>query len=203
MTVPVPPVIEAMLSRRSVATFVEPGPSAEQLELILAAADTVPDHGTLRPWRFVVVQGPGRDRFGDALVADALDATPDLAPERAAKTRAKAHLAPCLVALIASPVETSKVPVWEQVVAASCTGYAMVLAADALGLGAVWKTAAVVDGEAVRAALGMGPEDRLLGWVNLGQRPDRQPPPRRALDLPARVRALGPDGLTSWDAARP
>ena len=51
-----------------------------------------------------------------------------------AKMRGKAFAAPCTVAVIAAP-RPSNVPVWEQVASASCTGYAMVLAATALGLG--------------------------------------------------------------------
>ncbi len=193
-----PGLIESMLGRRSVASFVEPGPTPHQLELILAAATTVPDHGNLRPWRFVVVEGEGRGRFGEALADAALEADPDLAPDLADKARHKATLAPCLVVLIASPVAGAKVPVWEQVVSASCTGYAMVLAADALGLGAVWKTAAVVDGRALRTVLGLAAGEQVLGWVNLGHRPDRATAPRRALDLTERVQVLRPDGLTPW-----
>ena len=202
MSTPVPAVIASMLARRSVATFDEPGPSAQELELILAAAATVPDHGNLHPWRFVVVQGEGRERFGDALVAAAVEATPELPAELRDKTRRKAFLAPCLVALIASPIEPSKIPVWEQVVAASCTGYAIVLAADALGLGAVWKTAAVLDGRPLRKVLAMTDGEQLLGWVNLGHRPDREPPARRGADLGPRVQTLGVDGLTAWSGGR-
>ena len=203
VTAPMPAVIASMLARRSVATFAEPGPTAPQLELILAAATTVPDHGNLRPWRFVVVDGDGRGRFGEALAAAALEADPDLTPERADKARRKATLAPCLVVLIASPVEPAKVPVWEQVVSASCTGYAMVLAADALGLGAVWKTAAVVQGDALRAALDLAPGEQVLGWVNIGRRPDRTVAPRRELDLAERVMVLRADGLAPWSPPTP
>jgi nitroreductase len=90
-------------------------------------------------------------------------------PEAAtAKMRGKAFAAPCAVAVIASPDPDSNVPVWEQVVSASCTGYAMVLAATGLGYGAVWKSAAVVDTGPVRSLLGLTGPEQLLGWINLG-----------------------------------
>ena len=82
--------------------------------------------------------------------------------------RGKAYAAPCAVVLIASPRLESNVPEWEQVASASCTGYAMVLAATALGLGAVWKSAAVLEATPVRALFGLAEHERLLGWVNLG-----------------------------------
>jgi nitroreductase len=82
--------------------------------------------------------------------------------------RGKAYAAPCAVMLIASPRLESNVPEWEQVVSASCTGYAVVLGATALGLGAVWKSANVLDTEPVRALFGVAAHERLLGWVNVG-----------------------------------
>jgi len=144
-------------------------PTAEHLALILETAVTVPDHGDLEPWRFAVCTGAGRDRFAQALV-DGLHARggADLPDAVVAKMRSKAYQAPCAVMVIASPDTSSNVQVWEQVVSASCTGYALVLAATGLGYGAVWKSANVLDTEPVRALFGAGPDETLLGWVNLG-----------------------------------
>jgi nitroreductase len=156
------------------APRVEPAPDGSppddrDLARILEAATTVPDHGGLRPWRFAVIRGEARDRFGDALVAGLVHLQGEGVPEGALlKMRGKAHAAPCAVMLIASPRLESNVPEWEQVVSASCTGYAVVLGATALGLGAVWKSASVLDTEPVRALFGAAPHERLLGWVNLG-----------------------------------
>ncbi len=144
-------------------------PDDAALALILRTATTVPDHGGLRPWRFAVITGAGQDRFADALEAGLRELRGPGQPEAAvAKMRGKAHAAPSAVALIASTHPESNVPVWEQVASASCTGYAVVLAATALGFGAVWKSAAVVDTGPVRTLFGLADDERLLGWVNLG-----------------------------------
>jgi nitroreductase len=144
-------------------------PTPADLERILATAVTVPDHGDLRPWRFAVVSGAGRERFGAALVAGLHEAQGDqLLDSVVAKMWAKAFAAPCAVVLIASPDPTSNVEVWEQVASASCTGYALVLAATGLGYGAVWKSARVLGTAPVRALFEIGPDESLLGWVNLG-----------------------------------
>ena len=143
----VPPADRAWVQRLS-AVRPEPDPAgrapdAGDLDLILSTATTVPDHGDLRPWRFVVSAGAGRDRFAEALVAGLHEQRGTDLPEAVvAKMRAKAYAAPCAVLLVASPDPTSNVEVWEQVVSASCTGYAVVLAATGLGYGAVWKSAA-------------------------------------------------------------
>ena len=151
------------------------GPASKDLERILATAMTVPDHGDLRPWRFAVCSGPGRERFAEALVAGLL-------------IDKGAYAAPCSIVLISSPDTGSNVAVWEQVASAACTGYAIVLAATALGYGAVWKSAGVLDTAPVRALFDLGPDESLLGWVNIGT---PAPPGRKrrtdASEVPGRV----------------
>ncbi|WP_394824106.1 nitroreductase [Pendulispora albinea] len=164
-----------ILTRRSVSALTEPGPSPEQLTTLLRAAVSVPDHGQLRPYRFVVVRGNGRDRFGDALAAAAAEQRSDLSPAVLEKVKRKAFVAPTLIALIASPRASANIPEWEQVAAASCTGYAILLTAHTLGLGAIWKTSPYSDGADLRSLLAMAPNERLLGWVNVGR-------PARPLD---------------------
>jgi nitroreductase len=157
-------------------------PDGPTLARILETATTVPDHGTLRPWRFCVVSGTGRDRFADALVAGLHETRGGGLPDAmVAKMRGKAFAAPCQVVLVASPDPTSNVPVWEQVASAACTGYAIVLGAVALGFGAIWKSANVLESRAVRACFGLGPDEQLLGWVNLGT-PAADPPRTDARD---------------------
>jgi nitroreductase len=164
-------------------------PDQATLEGILEVATTVPDHGGLRPWRFAVVTGAGRERFGEALVAGLHELKgPELPDAAVAKMRGKAFAAPCAVVLIASPDPDSNVPVWEQVASASCTGYAVVLAATGLGYGAVWKSAAVLDAGPVRTLFSLSPSEQLLGWVNIGS---PAPPGRRKNETgPTDIRAL-------------
>jgi len=169
-------------------------PDDRELARILDAATSVPDHGNLQPWRFAVVTGPGKQRLADAL-AEGLHLTrgPDLPEAAVTKMRNKAFAAPCTVVLIASPHPESNVPVWEQVASASCTGYAIVLAAVALGFGAVWKSAAVLDTEPVRSLFGLSEEERLLGWVNIGTPNDHIKRRTAPADLSALVTVIADD----------
>ncbi len=144
-------------------------PGERELVEILKAATTVPDHGGLKPWRFAVVKGAGREVFGDALVAGLRhERGSDLLDSVVNKMREKAFAAPCCVMVIGSPVSGSNVPEWEQLVSASCTGYAMVLAATFLGFGAIWKSASVLHTPPVRSLFGATDREQLLGWVNIG-----------------------------------
>lgn len=177
-------VYQALLARRSVKLLSDVGPTDHELALLVRAAATVPDHGELKPYRFVIVRGEGRGRFGDALAAAALEAKPDLPKGLVEKTRAKAFAGPAQIVLVASPRDGMKIPEWEQITSASCTGFAIVLAADALGLGAIWKTSNFQDGAALRDVLGLTSGERMLGWVNVG-RPaeDARSAPRDEVDV--------------------
>jgi len=143
-------------------------PTDDELAVLLQAAASVPDHGGLQPWRFVVVRDEARHRLGDALATDCVTARPDAVPAMVDKARRKAYAAPAMIVIIASPDLGSNVAVWEQVASASCCGYAVVLAAQALGLGAVWKSTAMRDGHELRSLFAMADHEQLLGWINVG-----------------------------------
>jgi nitroreductase len=165
--------LELLLARRSAPVLVEPAPSGAELETILHAATTVPDHGTLRPWRFVVVSGEARNRFGDALAASVKQARPETPVDALVKPRLKAFVAPLFVVIVFSPKDDGKTPEWEQMVSAGLTGYAMLLAAEALGLAAAWRSSHHLHGDALQVLLGMEGDERILGWINLGHMPEK------------------------------
>jgi len=171
------PALDLLFGRRSTAALAAPGPTATQVDVLLRAATTVPDHGALRPYRFIVVEGDGRDVFGRALADAAVEHRPDLPEAGRDKAYGKAFMAPTQILLISSPNPAAKVEVWEQVATAACTGFAIVLAAHGLGLGAIWKSIAFTQGGPLADALELTPDEQLLGWVNLGT-PTGVPGPR-------------------------
>ncbi len=190
-------MLERIVGRRSASALVEPGPTDSELSLILAAGASVPDHGRLRPYRFVVVRGDARRRFGEALAAAAASAGAD--DVTIAKALRKPFLGPTLVVIIAAPQPHPTVPDWEQVACATLTGYAMELAADTLGIGSVWKSGRHLDEPPVRRVLDLSEHERTLGWVVLGRPPQRSgtvAPPTDEPERPApRVTELAPDPI--------
>ncbi len=196
-----PELLAALLDRRSTASLVEPGPSPAQIDTLLRAATTAPDHGRIRPWRFVVVSGDARHRFADALEDGGLARNPDLPDTGREKLRSKAFVAPTLIAVVAAP-RPHKVERWEQVASAACTGYAIVVAAHALGLGAMWKGLGAMwksvpfrTGPRLGEVLGMAPDDELLGWVLVGTPADpASTTGRPEPDLTGLAFHLDPDG---------
>src|ERR1700756_1587438 len=113
-THPAPHAIDLLLSRRSgsAKAMGKPGPSKKQLAEILQAGARAPDHGKLFPWRFIVFEGKGRDRFGDVL-AEVLEAEGER-PKHIEDERERFLRAPVVVGVVSSARELIKVPVWEQ-----------------------------------------------------------------------------------------
>ncbi|MBX3203764.1 MAG: nitroreductase [Labilithrix sp.] len=196
-------LLDLVLSRRSAAALVEPGPTREELDRILLAAGAVPDHGLLRPFRLVVAEGEGRARFGDALAATAAEHRPSMPAVGLEKVRAKALRSPTLVVLIASP-KPGKIEVWEQNATAACAGYAIVLAAHALGVGAVWKSVPFTKGKALTETLGLADGEEMLGWIHLGRAArEEELPPRKPLALADVASVLDAGGRRPYAVGAP
>jgi thiosulfate/3-mercaptopyruvate sulfurtransferase len=159
-------LLDLITRRRSAPALTTPPPTDDQLRAILAAATTVPDHGRLRPYRFVVVAGEARQRFSAALRDSAIAAEADAVT--IAKAARKPWFGPLQVVIIASPRAHASIPVWEQEATAALTGYAMALAAAGLGVGAAWKSGHHLDGEPLQRLFALAPGERILGWINLG-----------------------------------
>lgn len=183
--------------RRSAQILVEPAPTDSELAEILQAACSAPDHGALRPYRFVVVRGDGRAALADALVSALAEAQPTASPEQRAKVRGKTTAAPLLVVVVAGPHAGHKVPEWEQGATAACAGFALVLATELAGYGAVWKSAGHMAGQALTGLFDLGPGEHLLGWVNIGTT-GAAPAPRRPADLAEVVAVLDDARLRRW-----
>lgn len=160
--------IEALTTRISPAGLVAPAPDARALDRMLRAAVRAPDHGRLRPWRFIVIDGAARDALGGVL-SDALRLREPAVPDAAlAKERAKPLRAPLIVVVAAKLREHRGVPGVEQIIAAGAAAQNMLVAAHALGFGGFWRTGAAAYDDNVKRALGLRPEDAIVGFLYLG-----------------------------------
>ena len=75
--------LAALSTRHSIAPpfLTGPGPDAAMLAEILAAGASAPDHGRLRPWRFIVIRGDARERLGEVF-AEALPSASRMRPPK-------------------------------------------------------------------------------------------------------------------------
>ncbi|MED5525873.1 NAD(P)H nitroreductase [Gallaecimonas pentaromativorans] len=160
--------LDLLLNRTSEPKLEAPAPQGQALENLFQAAFRVPDHGMLHPYRFVVIEGEGRQKLGEVC----LDALLAADPEADDKARDKAlHLlerAPMVVAVVSKVQDHPKVPAFEQLVTAGLAAHAMQMAAVAQGFGGIWRTGAYATAPLVREALGVSGEDEILGFLYLG-----------------------------------
>jgi nitroreductase len=177
--------LAALDARRSVPSrqLGAPGPSTEQLLRMLASAVRVPDHGKLVPWRFLRIEGDTRLRLGDLLAERARELDADAPDAAVEKDRQRFSFAPTIVAVIASPSPGHKVPEIEQLLSGGAVCFALLQAAQALGFGAQWLTGWAAYDDRVRARLGVGDGERVLGFIHIGTA--REPAPERVRPDPA------------------
>jgi nitroreductase len=159
----------------------EPGPSPQQLEVILTAAARVPDHKKLEPWRFIVFEGDARAHFGRVLLKACLAEDKDTPSAARLETERTRFLrAPVVVGVISRVTPTPAAPEWEQVLSCGAACFNLCLAANALGFGTCWITEWYSYSPAVRAALRLAANERMAGFVYLGTAkeglPDRDRP---------------------------
>lgn len=173
--------IHTLLTRNSASRLKGPAPEGAAREAIFHAALRAPDHARLRPWHFLVVEGEARERLGEACVAVARAMNPELSELEEHKQRTNPLRAPLLVVVVARIEASPKVPEVEQILSAGCAAHAMLIAAHALGFGGIWRTGPIAYRREMREALGLGEDERIVGFLYLGT-VDGTPKPLPELD---------------------
>lgn len=148
----------------------------EIIEKLLSAGVQAPNHHKVRPWRFVVLTGNGRNRLGDVMSASFLERNPSTPPEGLEKTRALPLRAPVVIAVGVDKPSEPKIHEIENIVAAAAAGQNILLAAHALGLGAIWRTGEWARDPKVKEFLGFEADQHILGFIYVGY-PDVLPEP--------------------------
>ncbi|MES2627145.1 MAG: nitroreductase family protein [Pseudomonadota bacterium] len=156
--------LTALQTRTASPRLIEPAPADAALDQILKAGLRAPDHGMLRPWRFLVVEGEARRKLGELFVNCLQPQT----PEQKAKLLDSPMRAPMIIVCVATIKDHPKVPAIEQICSAAAAVQNMAVAIHALNFGAIWKTGEVAYNPAVKAALGLSPTDAIVGYLYVG-----------------------------------
>lgn len=180
--------IQALLTRASATKLGEPGPSAELLADAFKAASRAPDHGALRPWKFLAIQGEGRRTLGDIMAASLKRREPNVPEAALLREREKTFRAPLVVVVAAKVSPGHKIPEIEQVVSAGAATQNMILAFHARGFASMWRTGLAAYDPEVKKALGLEAHDHIVGVVYVGTplgltAEDMRPDPTRFVEL--------------------
>ena len=179
--------IDTLLTRASTSRLVPPVPTGEALNQILRAALRAPDHGALRPWRFLVIEGAALGRLADLGAACLRRREPDATDADLDRAREKLTRAPMVVVLGGriDPVHR-KIPEVEQILSIGAAAMNLLNALHALGFAGKWVTGPNAYDPYFAEGLGFAPPERCFGMLMIGS-PERDEQPA-ALDLDQFVR---------------
>lgn len=164
-------VIEAILTRHSVSPkrIAAPGPDAAQLDTLLRAAAAAPDHGKLRPWRFICFPESTRDALADVFARALLERWPDAPADAVERAREKSARGPVLLGLVLRIESSEGAPAAiDQHASGGAALQNVLLAAHAMGFGARALSGLAVQTEAFRKAVGLGEDEVFLCFIPIG-----------------------------------
>lgn len=159
-----------LLARRSVgmAFLKDPGPTAEELQMLLTIAVRVPDHGKFAPWRLILIEGENRRIAGEKLAEIARRNNPSIDEASLEIERRQFLPAPLTVGVVFSPKPNPKAPELEQLLSAGAVCFNLVHGAFALGYAASWVTRWYAFDTAAQQMLGARGGERFVGFVHIG-----------------------------------
>ena len=159
-------ILNTIMYRVSSPRLSAPTPEKQELDIFFRCAVRAPDHGRIRPWRFVVLQGRALEDLGAAFEA----AQPEADEAQKLRLRAMPLRAPMIIVTIAKlDPEHKKVPVWEQQVAAGIATQHIQLAAKELGYGSMWRTGPMTESAPVKAFFDLQSGEQIVAFLYVGR----------------------------------
>ncbi|MGG0717306.1 nitroreductase [Robertmurraya massiliosenegalensis] len=184
--------LEALRTRRSIGRVQDKEVPKELIEKIIETATWAPNHVKTEPWRFFVLTGDGRKRLGDTLASivekDMDDPTTEDNKRKIEKARKNPFRAPVIIVAAVEPSEHPKVILKEEYAAVNAGVQNMLIAAHALGLGAIWRTGKPCYDREASNLFGLSEKGEVLGFIYIGY-PDMNPPAKKVKPV---------DEVTTW-----
>lgn len=171
--------LEAIHTRQSIGQVKPDLVPRELIETLLSAAVQAPNHYKVRPWRFVVMTGAGREKLGEAMAQSTKASKPDATEDDLRKDRAKPLRAPVVIAVAVDKPGLTKAKEIENVCATAAAVQNMLLAAHTLGLAAMWRTGPSAADPAIKQFFGWESDQHLIGFVYIGFPQHEATPPSR------------------------
>jgi len=135
---------------------------------MIRIASRVPDHGRLAPWRFILYRGDVRREIGAKLADLAVKLEGPLPESRLEKERTRFSRAPLVIGVVSIVRENTSIPQWEMFLSGGAAAMNLLHAANALGYGANWISNWYSDSNEGKAILGIGRNERVIGFVHIG-----------------------------------
>ncbi len=159
---------EAIHTRQSIGEFKPDPVPRELIEKLISAAVQAPNHYKVRPWRFIVLTGAGLEKMGEVLAQSFAEKFPTAPASALDKERAKPLRAPLIVAVGVDKPTEPKVLEIENICAAAAAVENLLIAAQAVGLAAKWRTGEDASNPHLKEFLGLEPDQHLIALLYIG-----------------------------------
>lgn len=141
----------------------------EKIELLLENAHWAPNHGKTEPWFFKVFGGEGLKQLAEAQARMYKELSGEAFQEKKyIKLGARPLQASHVIAICMKRGSNPKIPELEEVEAVASAVQNLWLTASAMGLAGYWSSGGVTYKDEMRDWLGLGQEDKCLGFFYLG-----------------------------------
>lgn len=152
-----------------------PGPDSEQLDMILGAAASAPDHGQLLPWRFVCVPEQARAALAQAFGVALQERDPQATDQQVSQAQEKAYRSPCLLLMVVNDrCGDPEIDLHERIVSAGCAVQNVLLMATAMGFGSALTSGKALKSRVLRALFGLADGEHALCFVSIGTAQSRK-----------------------------
>ncbi len=165
-----PDALEQLKSRSSpkAADLVPPAPNEAQLIEILTIAARVPDHGMMKPWRFIVHPMETRGALVEKLTSNFRAGNPNASEAEVEKQRLRFGGSPLIVTVVCKIAPNPKVPDVEQLLSAGAACMNLLNAAAALGFAGNWLTGWAAFDASSRQLFSLADNEQIVGFIHLG-----------------------------------
>ncbi len=154
----------------------DPGPTPEQIEIILGAAGAAPDHGLLNPWRMIIIPPERRHLLGEAFAAALVERDGAATEVQMQEASAKALRGPFLILMVARlDPELGPTHPQERIISAGCAIQNMLLVAHAMGFGAGLSSGRALYSQKMRLLFGLNAHEQPLCFLSVGTVIRRKP----------------------------
>ena len=153
-----------------------PAPTADQLLRILEAAAAAPDHGTIVPWRFVIVPDDARELLAEAFAAALADRDPQATDAELAAAGEKARRAPLLMlAVVRLGAPADAIPDFDRLISLGCAIQNMLVTVHSLGYGAGLTSGRGLRSVRLRDLFRLAENEHAVCFINIGTVSRRKP----------------------------
>jgi nitroreductase len=162
--------------------LISPGPGVDQIQILMEAAASAPDHGLLQPWRFILIPEHKRVELAEIFAISLVERDPCATLVQIEAAREKAYRAPILILAVAKlDEENDNIPAIERLVSVGASIQNILLMAHSMGFGAGLTSGQAMHTARIANYFKLDSTEKAACFINIGTVNKSKPPKPRPL----------------------